>query len=82
MDGSTLSTLKGATPNGTWKLFVHDDEDGDISEFAGGWSLTLTTSAGSSSAGAVVAQSGAASLSTGNIDRIRNYPFQKSKGDH
>ena len=46
---STNTTLAGAftgvAPNGDWKLFVVDDATGDTGTIAGGWSLTLTTSA-------------------------------------
>jgi subtilisin-like proprotein convertase family protein len=43
--GSTLSVFNGTNPNGTWSLFVVDDLGGDTGNFAGGWSLSITTSA-------------------------------------
>lgn len=39
-----LSAFNGVNPNGTWNLFVVDDAGGDIGSYAGGWSLTITTS--------------------------------------
>jgi len=42
--GATLSTFNGTAPNGTWALYVFDDGPGDSGSFAGGWSLTITTS--------------------------------------
>ncbi|HQL78410.1 MAG TPA: S8 family serine peptidase, partial [Verrucomicrobiota bacterium] len=42
--GSALSVFNGASPNGTWQLFVADDytsDDGGI--LAGGWALTIVT---------------------------------------
>lgn len=33
----------GATPNGTYSLYVQDFAAGDIGVFAGGWSVTITT---------------------------------------
>jgi subtilisin-like proprotein convertase family protein len=41
--GSALNTFNGSSANGTWSLFVYDDGQGDAGRFAGGWSLTLTT---------------------------------------
>jgi len=38
-----LSTLNGATANGTWSLFVNDDGPGDFGTIAGGWTLDLQT---------------------------------------
>jgi hypothetical protein len=38
-----LNTFNGAPANGTWSLFVYDDGQGDVGRFAGGWSLTVTT---------------------------------------
>ncbi|MHA6718331.1 PEPxxWA-CTERM sorting domain-containing protein [Sphingomonas sp. RS6] len=35
----------GASPNGTWTLFVGDVFPGDTGTIAGGWSLTFTTDA-------------------------------------
>ena len=41
--GTTLSGFNGTDPNGTWSLYVFDDGPGDSGSFAGGWSLTITT---------------------------------------
>lgn len=41
--GAAFSTLNGIDPNGTWQLFVNDDAGSDSGQFAGGWSLTITT---------------------------------------
>jgi hypothetical protein len=42
--GTTLAGFNGTDPNGTWKLFVYDDYAGDYGQFAGGWSVSFTTS--------------------------------------
>jgi Bacterial Ig-like domain len=42
-DGSALSVFDGTDPNGTWNLFVVDDDTvGPSGQFAGGWSLKIT----------------------------------------
>jgi uncharacterized repeat protein (TIGR01451 family) len=41
--GSTLSTLNGANPNGTWGLFEFDDGVFDSGVITNGWILALTT---------------------------------------
>ncbi|MFL6245050.1 MAG: kelch repeat-containing protein, partial [Thermoanaerobaculia bacterium] len=42
--GSTLSAFNGASPNGTWSLYIVDDfPSSDGGAIAGGWSLTITT---------------------------------------
>src|SRR5262249_40912595 len=38
-----LVDLAGASPNGTWRLFVADDKGGDVGNVSSGWSLTLRT---------------------------------------
>ncbi len=43
--GTALSVFNGTDPNGTWSLFVRDDFTGMSGTIAGGWSLTITTSA-------------------------------------
>src|SRR4029453_7148122 len=43
--GAALSVFNGTDPNGTWSLFVRDDFTGGTGTIAGGWSLTITTSA-------------------------------------
>jgi len=41
--GLTMSTQDGASPNGTWSLFVFDDKFPDQGAISGGWSLAITT---------------------------------------
>ena len=41
--GSLLSVFNGTDPNGTWKLFVFDDQGADVGEIARGWSLDIVT---------------------------------------
>jgi len=43
--GTALSVFNGTDPNGTWSLFVRDDFSGGSGSIAGGWSVTITTSA-------------------------------------
>jgi hypothetical protein len=38
-----LSGFDGKAPNGTWKLYVIDDTPLEAGQFAGGWSLEITT---------------------------------------
>jgi len=40
--GTTLSAFSGLDPNGTWTLYVLDDEANDSGSIAGGWSLKFT----------------------------------------
>jgi len=41
---TTLSgAFAGTNPNGTWNLYINDDNTGDNGTMAGGWSLTITT---------------------------------------
>ncbi|HET8971392.1 MAG TPA: Ig-like domain-containing protein, partial [Candidatus Nanopelagicales bacterium] len=42
---TALSTFDGTAPNGTWSLYVVDDATGDSGSIAGGWCLTVTTPA-------------------------------------
>ena len=41
--GSSLSAFNGSLANGTWSLYVVDDEGGDVGAIAGGWALNVTT---------------------------------------
>jgi hypothetical protein len=41
--GTALSAFHGLEPNGTYSLYVVDDGDLDVGEFAGGWSIDLVT---------------------------------------
>src|SRR5438034_10053596 len=41
--GASLSVFNGATPNGTWKLFVVDDKSGNKGDISQGWRLTINT---------------------------------------
>jgi subtilisin-like proprotein convertase family protein len=44
LTGSTvsLSVFNGQNPNGTWQLFVKDDNNMDNGDIAGGWELEIT----------------------------------------
>ncbi|MGC4098378.1 MAG: hypothetical protein QM706_14790 [Nitrospira sp.] len=41
--GTNFSVFHGTSPNGTWQLFVNDDEPKDLGSIASGWELTITT---------------------------------------
>lgn len=41
--GSSFSPFLGTDPNGAWSLYVVDDVAGNAGQFAGGWSITITT---------------------------------------
>ena len=41
--GVSLSAFNGTSPNGSWNLFVIDDEALDAGSIASGWELTITT---------------------------------------
>ncbi|MEP6809069.1 MAG: dockerin type I domain-containing protein [Chthoniobacterales bacterium] len=41
--GSSFSPFLGTNPNGTWSLYIVDDVAGNAGQFAGGWSMTITT---------------------------------------
>jgi subtilisin-like proprotein convertase family protein len=36
-----LAGFDGSNPNGTWNLFVRDDNFSNCGVFAGGWSITI-----------------------------------------
>ena len=40
--GSVLSVFNGTNPNGTWSLYVVDDEGGDFGTISGGWAIHIT----------------------------------------
>ena len=40
---TALSTFDGTNPNGTWKLWVFDEETNDEGRFGRGWTLHITT---------------------------------------
>ncbi len=40
---SLLSVFNGLNPNGTWSLFVVDDQGADAGQIANGWSLDIAT---------------------------------------
>ncbi|MBC7911037.1 MAG: VCBS repeat-containing protein [Pyrinomonadaceae bacterium] len=42
--GTTLSALNGIAPNGTWSLYLVDDNGTNAGSISGGWSLLLNTS--------------------------------------
>src|SRR4051794_9597510 len=48
-DATTLASLNGHYPNGTWHLFAADDAAHDLTAIDGGWTLTVSTGGGSAS---------------------------------
>lgn len=40
---ASLAAFNGADPNGDWKLYVFDDQGGDLGEIAQGWSLNFVS---------------------------------------
>lgn len=42
--GTTLGVFQGQDPNGTWSLYIRDDNNGGTGSLAQGWTLSLTTS--------------------------------------
>jgi subtilisin-like proprotein convertase family protein len=41
LGGSALSIFNGTDPNGTWSLYLVDDETQDLGQIVGGWTLTI-----------------------------------------
>lgn len=42
---NSLRSFKNSNPNGTWRLYVYDDETPDGGAISGGYSITITTAA-------------------------------------
>ena len=40
---TTMASLNGGSPNGTWSLWVVDDATGDSGQIANGWCVTITS---------------------------------------
>jgi subtilisin-like proprotein convertase family protein len=60
-----LSVFNGTVPNGTWQLFVVDDENVDTGSISGGWSLDITTGGGTG--GWITITSGASGSGNGTV---------------
>ena len=41
--GTSLDVFNGLAPNGTWRLYVVDDQANDVGAIGAGWVLTITT---------------------------------------
>ena len=68
-----FSSFNGASPNGTWKLYVNDDTGGNDGVIAGGWSMKIATGNGPSITD-ITNRSIAISTNTGAIPFVINDP--------
>jgi hypothetical protein len=78
---ATLSAFNGLSANGAWSLYVFDDGPGDVGSFAGGWYLTVTTTATSPALAIPETPPAAADVSPitvtiGNIDQFGQVTLQ------
>jgi subtilisin-like proprotein convertase family protein len=79
--GSALSVFNGTSANGTWALWVSDQDQNDGGYFAGGWSLTFnsTTAVAVTGLGAS-AQRGAIAISWRTTSEARIAGFNVYRG--
>jgi subtilisin-like proprotein convertase family protein len=67
--GRTLSSFNGTVANGAWKLFVVDDSGNNVGSVTGGWSILVSTTAGTISiAGTGIASPYPAEISVSGLD--------------
>lgn len=50
---NVLSSFNGSNANGTWSLYVNDDTGADAGSLAGGWTLTIESSAPTAAGAAI-----------------------------
>jgi subtilisin-like proprotein convertase family protein len=76
---TSLSTFDGTDPDGTWRLFILDDAEGDAGFIANGWDLELTTRAPAPVGFAVGAQTVREGESV-SVDIVRSGPATPAAG--
>lgn len=69
-----LNVFNGTAPNGTWRLYVVDDEAVDVGNIATGWALGITTSGGGNSW--ITITSGSSGTGNGTV----NYSVSANSG--
>ena len=60
-----MSVFNGTPPNGTWQLYIVDDENVDAGSISGGWSLEVLT--GGTSGGWITVTSGSTGSGSGAV---------------
>lgn len=82
--GKTLDVFNGTNPNGSWKLFVRDDNSMDGGSITQGWTLSITTSNLTSVTGAsnVADLVVAASVSTNTILALHGFGLTLTVTNH
>jgi uncharacterized delta-60 repeat protein/uncharacterized repeat protein (TIGR01451 family) len=77
--GSSLKVFNGKNPNGTWSLYVVDDDYQDVGNIAGGWSLNIST-IDSGTASADLALTMDRQPATATPDRVLTYYLSVTNG--
>ena len=61
---ASLAAFDGTDPNGTWRLFAVDDDDGALTRIDGGWSLDIDWDDSAAPTGSVSVAGGAPTVTT------------------
>jgi subtilisin-like proprotein convertase family protein len=75
-----FNRFNGIAPNGTWSLYVFDDNTGETGNISGGWSISITTNGGIPSATLIISEFRVRGPNGANDEFIEIY--NPSNSDH